>query len=81
MSLLFPKCPPIFTSHETFVSNFFQPRQNTGHTVNSSALRKGGQLMSECLGKLERKDENAVNQQFLLFPMCFQSHERKELMF
>ena len=30
MSLLFPKCPQIFTSYETFVSNFFQPHQNTG---------------------------------------------------
>ena len=32
MSFLFPKCPQVFTSHETIVSNFFQPRQNTGLT-------------------------------------------------
>ena len=31
MSLLFPKCPKIFTSHETFVSNFFQSHQNTAN--------------------------------------------------
>ena len=29
MSLLFPKCPQIFSSHESFVANFFQPHQNT----------------------------------------------------
>ena len=29
MSPLLPKCPQIFNCHETFVSNFFQPRQNT----------------------------------------------------
>ena len=32
ISLLFPKCPEIFTSCETYVLNFFQPHQNTAST-------------------------------------------------
>ena len=53
MSLLFPKCPHFFTSHEPFVLNFFQPHQNTSdpmqtHPRQGSTLTHDRPTLSAC---------------------------------